>query len=183
MDLSYEIIRSSRTTLAIQITPEGRVLVRCPRRMRTEDVQRFVREKTPWILRRLDCVRSQPRLPVLTDEQLRELTVRAKADLTARVAHWAPQVGVCCGRITIRHQHSLWGSCSAQGNLNFNCLLMLTPDRVRDYVVVHELCHRIEMNHSPAFWAQVERVLPDYRQQRGWLSAHGAALIGRLPNF
>ena len=89
-------------------------------------------------------------------------------------------VGVTYGRITIRNQRSRWGSCSGKGNLNFNCLLMLTPDHVIDYVVVHELCHRLEMNHSPAFWAQVERVLPDYRKSREWLREHEKELIGRL---
>ena len=97
-----------------------------------------------------------------------------------RVRHFAPMVGVTYGRITIRNQRSRWGSCSGKGNLNFNCLLMLTPSFCLDYVVVHELCHRLEMNHSPAFWAQVERVLPDYRKSRDWLKEHEKELIGRL---
>ena len=67
-----------------------------------------------------------------------------------------------------------------KGNLNFNCLLMLCPEEVQDYVVVHELCHRLEMNHSPAFWEQVERVLPDYQKSREWLKEHEKELIGRL---
>ena len=73
------------------------------------------------------------------------------------------------GRITIRAQRSRWGSCSSKGNLNFNCLLMLTPSEIRDYVVVHELCHRIELNHSAYFWAEVARILPDYKECRKWL--------------
>lgn len=95
-------------------------------------------------------------------------------------AHFAPLVGVDYGRITIRAQRTRWGSCSAQGNLNFNCLLMLTPDDVIEYVVVHELCHRKEMNHSARFLAEVERVLPQYRESRRWLKEHGGGLIGRL---
>ena len=66
------------------------------------------------------------------------------------------------------------------GNLNFNCLLMLCPPEVLDYVVVHELCHRKHMNHSRAFWAEVERVLPDYQMRRNWLKEHGGALVERL---
>ena len=97
-----------------------------------------------------------------------------------RVAHFAPLVGVTYGRITIRSQHTLWGSCSSKGNLNFNCLLMLTPPEVLDYVVVHELCHRKEMNHSVRFWAEVEHVLPDYEIRRKWLRENGTALISRL---
>ena len=105
----------------------------------------------------------------------------ALEDIPKRVQHYAPLVGVTCGRITIRNQRSRWGSCSSKGNLNFNCLLMLCPEEVRDYVVIHELCHRIEMNHSPKFWAEVERVCPDYRAHRKWLKDHGTELIGRLP--
>ena len=90
-------------------------------------------------------------------------------------------MGVTYGRSTIRSQHTRWGSCSARGNLNFNCLLALTPPEVLDYVVVHELCHRKELNHSPAFWAEAERVLPDYKNRRNWLKENGTALIARLP--
>jgi len=85
------------------------------------------------------------------------------------------------GKITIRTQRSRWGSCSAQGNLSFNALLLLTPPEVLDYVVVHELCHRREMNHSPRFWAEVERLVPDWKAQRLWLRTNGGALMARLP--
>lgn len=93
---------------------------------------------------------------------------------------YAKQIGVTYGRITIRNQKTRWGSCSSKGNLNFNCLLMLTPPEVIDYVVVHELCHRKEMNHSGAFWAEVEKVLPDYKEQVKWLKENGAQIIGRM---
>ena len=72
------------------------------------------------------------------------------------------------------------GSCSGAGNLNFNCLLMLAPPEVRDYGVVHELCHRKEMNHSARFWKEVENILPDYRQRRAWLKENGGRLIARM---
>ena len=94
---------------------------------------------------------------------------------------YAPRIGVSYGRITIRSQRTRWGSCSAQGNLNFNCLLSLCPEEVRDYVVIHELCHRKEMNHSPKFWAEVEKVMPDYARHRKWLKENGGSLIARLP--
>ncbi len=90
-------------------------------------------------------------------------------------------MGVSYGRITIRSQRTRWGSCSSKGNLNFNCLLLLCPEAVQDYVVVHELCHRKELNHSPKFWAEVERICPDYKTHRKWLKENGSSLIGRLP--
>ena len=90
-----------------------------------------------------------------------------------RVRHFAPLIGVDYGRITIRCQRTRWGSCSAKGNLSFNCLLMLLPNEVVDSVVVHELCHRKHMNHSPLFYAEIERVFPEYRKCSKWLKENG----------
>ena len=83
-------------------------------------------------------------------------------------------MGVSYGRITVREQKTRWGSCSAKGNLNFNWKLILMPEGILDYLVVHELAHRMEMNHSPAFWRVVEREIPDYRERRMWLKKNGA---------
>ena len=101
--------------------------------------------------------------------------------IPARVAEWARQTGVTYGRVTVKKQKTLWGSCSAKGNLNFNCLLLRCPEDVMDYVIVHELCHRRELNHSPRFWAEVERILPEYRKPLKWLRTEGQALISRMP--
>ena len=90
-------------------------------------------------------------------------------------------MGVSFERITIRAQKTRWGSCSNGGNLNFNCLLMLSPPEIRDYVVIHELCHRKHMNHSPGFWREVAKHCPDYARHRKWLKDRGGALIARLP--
>ncbi|MED9932452.1 MAG: M48 family metallopeptidase [Catenibacillus sp.] len=92
----------------------------------------------------------------------------------------APMVGVDYGRITIRNQRSRWGSCSAKGNLNFNCLLILFPGDVIDYVVVHELCHRKHMNHSAEFYAEVECVFPQYRRCKKWLRENGSLYLNRV---
>ena len=99
-------------------------------------------------------------------------------DTSRRVAKYASIVGVTIGRITIRSQRRHWDSCSAKGNLNFNCLLMLAPSEVLDYVVVHELCHRKYMNHSKQFWAEVAKVMPDYKKCERWLKEEGSLLIG-----
>ena len=177
MQVEYKVIRSKRKTLALQIHPDGSVIVRAPLKMPAKDIHAFVEEKAEWIAKHL------PKVPItpFTHEEIRQLAEAAKQDLPQRVQYFAPLIGVSYGRITIRSQRSRWGSCSSKGNLNFNCLLILCPEEVRDYVVVHELCHRIEMNHSPKFWAQVERVCPDYRVHRKWLKDHGGELIGRLP--
>lgn len=77
----------------------------------------------------------------------------------------------------MREQKTRWGSCSAAGNLNFNWKLILMPPEILDYVVVHELAHRKELNHSKAFWSVVEQILPDYKERRRWLKTEGALFI------
>ena len=107
--------------------------------------------------------------------------LKAKETITKRVSYFARLMGVSYRNITIREQKTRWGSCSSEKNLNFNWKLILAPPEVLDYVVVHELCHRLEMNHSPRFWAQVERVLPDYKVSRKWLREHGNELMDLNP--
>lgn len=177
-----EIIRSKRRTIAIEIKKDLRIVVRVPLEMKDNDIQRFVMEKQRWIEKYLQIVkmRNEEKETLFTAEEIHALADAALKDLAQRVVKYAPIVGVTVGRITIRNQRSRWGSCSAKGNLNFNCLLMLCPEEVRDYVVVHELCHRKELNHSPAFWMLVECVLPGYKEQYHWLKENGSKIIGRL---
>lgn len=176
----YQIIRSNRKTIAIQIAAGGAVLVRCPWQMGTDAIRAFVEEKAGWIRKHLEKQAAAPKLAKITETELQRLAQEALHAVPERAAHFAPLIGVQYGRITIRCQRSRWGSCSSQGNLNFNCLLMLAPPEVLDYVVVHELCHRKEMNHSQRFWAEVARILPDYRDRRNWLKEHGNELIRRF---
>ena len=183
MDEQISIVRSRRKTISLEIKPDLTLVVRAPLTMSDRAIQQFLREKSRWIETHLAQVKARlaEAEPALTPEEIRELTARVARDLPPRAVFYAPVVGVTYGRITIRHQTSRWGSCSAKGNLSFNCLLALCPPEVADYVVVHELCHRKEMNHSPAFWAEVARVLPDYALRRKWLKDHGGALLQRLP--
>ena len=117
----------------------------------------------------------------LTQEELTELKREAAVLIPERVRYYAALLGITYGRITIRAQHTRWGSCSSRGNLNFNCLLMLTPREAIDSVIVHELCHRKELNHSRAFWKLVYEAMPDYGVWDRWLKDHGRELISRLP--
>lgn len=112
--------------------------------------------------------------------EIHELVDKALIVIPEKVKKYAPIVGVTYGRITIRNQRSRWGSCSGKGNLNFNCILMLFPEEVIDYVVVHELCHRKHMNHSVAFYSEVERVFPKYRKCQRWLKENGGLYLSRL---
>ena len=111
--------------------------------------------------------------PAYTNKERAEGRKRAAEIIEARCRYYAPVMGVSYGTVTIREQKTRWGSCSAKGNLNFNWKLVLMPPEILDYVVVHELAHRIHMNHSAAFWAEVEKILPDYRERRQWLKVNG----------
>lgn len=94
----------------------------------------------------------------------------------ARAEYWAPYLGVTFNRLSVKDQRTLWGSCTREGNLNFSWRLALAPDCVLDYLIVHELSHRAQMNHSRRFWSVVETVCPGHRSHRRWLRKHGAAL-------
>ena len=177
--MEYRLLRSRRKTLAIEITPQGGILVRAPLRIPKKEIEKFLVSRAGWIQSHLARL---PAVTPLTQSEHAALIRRAKDVLPEKVRFFAEQMGITYGRISIRSQRSRWGSCSAQGNLNFNCLLMLAPEEIQNYVVIHELCHRKEMNHSPAFWAEVEKILPDYRMQKKWLKENGAALLSRLPD-
>ncbi len=170
VDVTYELIRSARRKrISLQVLPGGHLVVRAPQRMSLRRIETVLEENYAWIAVHQKKMLSVPPVsagPAVSEEELRRLMDEAKAYIPQRTAYFAPLVGVDYGRITIRHQKTKWGSCSGRGNLNFNCMLMRVPAELLDYVIVHELCHRLEMNHSPRFWAEVERVLPDYRQRR-----------------
>ena len=179
MNVPYQIIKSDRKTIAIQIKPNGQVVVRCPKRMRIEEARRFVESKADWIEKHL-AKRLPQNVAKYTPKEIEQLREQTRKLVTERVRYYAPIIGVTYRQIAIRTQHTRWGSCSSKGNLNFNCLLALVPPEVLDYVVVHELCHRKELNHSARFWSQVEQVFPDYKAQRKWLKENGTSLIARL---
>lgn len=183
-DRKIEVIRSNRRTLSLEIRPDSSILVRAPKRVSEGEIRRFISQKADWIERhtaRMEQRRQcEPPVERLTEEEIRQLAMQAQQVIPGRVAYYAPQVGVTYGRITIRNQRTRWGSCSSKGNLNFNCLLMLMPPEVLDSVVVHELCHRLEMNHSERFYAQVYRVFPEYDRWSRWLKEHGGSIMRRM---
>ena len=182
--IQFQVIRSSRKTVSMRITGPNAVEVRAPRSMTQAQIDDFIRHHRGWLDKHLAVVNQRETeaacLPSLTELEIRALADKALACIPQRARYYARLLGVTYGRITIRSQKTKWGSCSSQGNLNFNCLLMLCPSEVLDYVVIHELCHRKEMNHSPRFWAEVERLDPDYQAHRNWLKTEGAKLISRM---
>lgn len=182
--IPIKLVRSSRKSISIEITKDCIVVVRVPYRTGNREIVSILEEKRSWIEKNYEKMlqkckdREQAREKYdLTDDKIRELAQEAVEHIPTRVAYYASQIGVTYGRITIRNQKTRWGSCSSKGNLNFNCLLMLAPPEVLDYVVVHELCHRKQMNHSKKFWAEVEKILPQYKEQERWLQEKGSLLL------
>ncbi len=180
-----EILRSSRKTLAVEIKRDLRIIVRAPLWVSDKTIERFLTEKAVWIEKKTALVKQLAKQhedePKYTATELSELRRKTNEILPSRVAYFAEIMGVDFGRISFGFQRSLWGSCSASGNLSFNCLLSLCPNEVLDYVVIHELCHRKHPDHSSKFWAEVERYMPRYRQAKAWLREHGEGLIRKIP--
>lgn len=178
------VVRSRRKTLSLSVTDNGDVVARAPLFTTDKAVAAFVKDKEAWLktalARAAATKREAAAAGALTAEEIADLKAAAKAELPARVAYYAAQMGVSYNRVTVRLQKTRWGSCSAGGNLNFNALLMLAPPEVRDSVVVHELAHRKEMNHSRRFYAAINAVMPDYAARHQWLKDHGAALQARV---
>lgn len=181
--MEYTIIRSNRRSLSITIDSDANLIVRAPRRMSDRTIAGFVASKRDWIEKHIEKVRKREakrdEVPEFTEEERKALTKKARKIITEKVAYFAPIVGVDYGRIAIRKQRTVWGSCSSKGNLNFNYLLAVMPDEVVDYVVVHELCHRKEMNHSQRFWAEVAKVIPNHKALRKWLKEEGSVYLGK----
>ncbi len=184
LNIKITIIHSNRKTLSIQLK-SGEIIARAPLRMKDKEIYSFIESKKTWIEKNL--AKMEERQKVLdevqpfTEDEIKALVEKAKVIIPERVRYYAPKIGVTYNRITIRCQRTRWGSCSSKGNLNFNCLLALFPIEVIDSVVVHELCHRKHMNHSPQFYTEIEKVFPEYKKWHKWLNDNGGVHMGRLP--
>ena len=174
--IEIEIIKSNRKTIAIEVRQDLRVIVRVPKRASNREIMKFVEQKQDWIAKHLAHMQiryeetRRAKEKQFTDDDIRKMKDEANRVIPDRVKYYAGIMGVTFGKITIKNQKTRWGSCSSKGNLNFNCRLLFVPDRIVDYVVIHELAHRRFMNHSKAFWKEVEKYMPDYKEQKKLLS-------------
>lgn len=183
-EYNVEVRRSKRKSAAIKITADMQIVVYVPLYVSDNEIERMVISKSKWIdehmLKVQSTIDERSKLEKITFEQVKELADQAVEYIPKRVKYYAEKENFVYNKITIKNLVSRWGSCSTKGNLNFNCLLMLTPDYVIDYIVVHELCHLREMNHSEKFWAEVEKIMPDYQRAELWLKQNGGNLISRM---
>lgn len=184
MILDYIIKKSFRRTLSIQIDDSQKIIVKAPAGTSVETVEAFLRQKRGWILKQLKKSENQEKsaqeMGALTESDIKALKKEAKKIIPERVEYYSRLTGISFNRIFIRLQKSRWGSCSQDGNLNFNCLLVLMPLEILDSVVIHELCHRRHMNHSRAFYEEILKYFPEYKRCDKWLKENGGAYFKRI---
>ncbi len=180
MNGEYEVRESTRAKrLGLTVHPDGRVVITKPARTSLKAMETFVEKHTQWIAdtqekfrKRLERQKKSgielvalPR-PRKGSAMYKEARKAARILVTERLEHFNQAYGFRYGTLSIRDQKTRWGSCSAAGNLSFNYRIVFLPTELQDYVVVHELCHTKEHNHSEKFWAQVGRTLPNHTQLR-----------------
>ncbi len=219
--IPYQVIRSRRKTTAIEVHPDGRVVVRCPLRTSRRDIELVVAAKGDWIrLKQDELARQAQRFPKkqrfvdgevfyflgeaypvkIVERQAQALVLngtfclrrsdmpraaeifeawykaQARRIFEARVAEISRLNGFRPTRLRLSSARTRWGSCSAKGSISLTWRLVMTPLMIIDYVIVHELSHLVEHNHSSRFWVRVETIVPDYRARRAWLKANAQKL-------
>ena len=164
----YELRRSGRKTLSLEITEDCRILVRAPLRVSQAQIDAFVESHAGWIAKHLEQQRrraaSAP--PPPTEAEIVMLKDAARAILPEKTAYWSHRMGVTPTGLRITSARKRYGSCSSKNSLCFSCFLMRYPEEAIDLVVVHELCHILEKNHGPRFYALLEQYLPDYKERK-----------------
>lgn len=180
-DFEYQLNKSTRKSIGIRIV--GRtVIVSAPNGCPQSTIAKVLKSKEEWIFKCLFAAAEAERKAKsnISDEDWpkveKKYRMLCKKVVKERCDFFAEKMSVSYNRISIKEMKSRWGSCSSDGNLSFQWRLILAPKTVLDYVVVHELAHRKHMDHSPAFWHEVEKVLPDYKVRRKWLKDHEKVL-------
>ena len=162
-------MRTRRKTIALYVRKDGSVEVRAPLKASKSDIDRFVEEKSGWIQKtkaRLTAMQSAKRIIRLTEDEQRECRRQFAEYLQLRCTKWARDMGFQYGKLRVNQAKTILGSCNSKGDLSFTFRLFFVPKELVDYVIVHELAHTREMNHSERFWKIVEQAMPDYKERR-----------------
>ena len=162
----YEILRSNRRTISLEVRPDGRVLIRAPRAMPKKEIDAFAAKHADWLEGAKKRVTERSALNDMTDRRKDELTAAARDYLPKRTAHWAEIMGVSPAGVRITDAKTRFGSCSPKNRICYSFRLMAYPPEAVDYVIVHELAHILQKNHSPRFYAEVQKILPDWRERK-----------------
>ncbi len=170
-----KIIRSKRKTLALEITSDASLIIRSPRLMPLFLIKKFIKQKESWITKKQKLIKTRNK-KIQSTKVLFVSKVDALKKISKRVEYYSSISGFKYKNIKITSAQKRWGSCTFKNNLNFPRRLALAPDEVIDYVVIHELCHVKEKNHSQNFWNEVAEIMPEYKKYRKWLKEKGYLL-------
>ncbi len=169
-EIDYNLRKNRRTKrLRLTIYCDGSLAVSAPRRLSLGDIENYILQKSDWVLSKLKIFKNKAKSSIFNGTnardylQLKEVALKLAQE---KVAVFNQQYNLTYRRISIRNQKTRWGSCSRAGNLNYNYKITLLPERLADYIIVHELCHLQEFNHSRRFWDLVAQTVPDYKQRR-----------------
>lgn len=167
--VEYELKMSSRSRrMRLAVYSGGRFVVSIPKRMDEKHIDKFLLEKADWILSKIKAMKKK--MPVekqsISKLELKRLKVVALELVHRRLEYFNDSYKFTYHNVSIRNQKTRWGSCSRKGNLNFNVKIAMLPPRLADYIIVHELCHLKEMNHSPRFWKLVAQTFIDHKELR-----------------
>ncbi len=169
----YKLIRSVRKSVSIHVEADGSVVVRAPLTTGKPFIDSFVASKSVWIQNSIDKMQKRQedrKVLSLSDDQIKVYKAMARVYLTERSEYFAGLMGVRYKQLKINSANTRWGSCNSKGEINYTYRLILAPKNLVDYVVVHELAHLKEMNHSKKFWSIVSHVMPDYKQRQKLLN-------------
>ena len=175
----HQIIRSHRRSIGLTITKDARLIVRAPHWTPAHEIERLVSKKQRWINEKQAIFRqrlTQTPQSKFTLEEKVLLKKKALEYIALRVEYYAQLTGLKYKSIKVNEAKTRWGSCSYTGSLNFSYRLIMAPPKVIDYVVVHELMHLKQRNHSRKFWMEVAAVIPDYKGDARWLKENGHCL-------
>ena len=168
--IEYSLRQSARARcLRVTIYPGGELAATLPRNFSLEQLENFLRQKADWILRKMNLARRRKPAIFLPKSSRREYLARRKKAFEIvknKINQFGAMYNLYPNRISIRNQKTRWGSCSRKGNLNFNYRIVHLPEKYLDYVIVHELCHLKQFNHSRSFWDLVELAIPECKKIR-----------------
>lgn len=173
-----QIIRSKRRSIGLRINQDAQLIIRAPKWVSLSQIERIVAQKSRWITQKQEIFLSRQHVPKMsiTLKQKKLYKIQALEYFKQRVNHFANLYNLQVQSIRINDAKTRWGSCSATNNINLCWRLILAPYRVIDYVIIHELMHIKQKNHSQKFWQEVQNIIPDYQSDEHWLKTNGYLL-------
>lgn len=175
------LIRSKRRTLSISVERDGIITIRAPRGLSQRRIDNFLKEKKKWITKRVEEAKEKQEKAKqlqskLINVDIKKYREKARSHIRNRLEIFTKNFNLSYNKLRINGAKTRWGSCSPTNNLNFNWKIILAPTNIIDYLIVHELAHTKEKNHQKPFWNLVEKMDPNYKENRKWLKKHSYLL-------